>query len=114
MTRRTRECTVCPPWVVRCAHLPDGRVLRLSDSRVENFAAFGHTCGKRFTDDGYNLHLNLTSGLDSCIRTADCLALCLSDDCTLCVELGRSLANAEREFLRQEAILLGREQEVPA
>ena len=105
----SRDGCDCPPATVLCAHLPDGRVLRLTDDRVSSQHLHGHTCGggwRPFTDDGYGLHLTRTGDLGVCDKGEDCPAIVLPWPCDLCLELGQDFAEAERRFRQHEAALV--------
>ena len=100
---RQSECTICPAWVVRCAHF-DGLVLLLADNAASNHDAYCQpapfsVCGPLAEpqwDECPNCQADV--GFDIDPATAD--AAFLSD----------SLPAAEAEFERRaEALRLGQE-----
>lgn len=104
MPARERECTACPPWVVRCAHwdgvmvLGDGVAVRQS-----------HTCGDPAMDfSPFELH---SGELVNCTRGLGCDAMVVDCDRSVCVGF-QNAEDGHAEFARREAMLLGRE--VPA
>ena len=93
-----RECTVCPPWVLRCAHW-DGKVLALalSTEDTNHIAPCGPmTCLK--------IHVNTAVGYGPCESCGVPDRLHGITDFT-CHD---DLPAAEAEFRRREATLLGR------
>lgn len=92
------ECTICPPWAVRCAHF-GGRLLTLSDIRI-----YGTSRAECSHADHSSKHYSVAFvGEQMCACGVRALAgpgkILLTND----------RAAAEAEFARCEAHLLGRE-----
>ncbi len=60
---RKSECTVCPPWVVACAHF-EGQILVLTDCTLNN-----HTCASKSVTTGFEV----ASGI-GIVRCGSCAA----------------------------------------
>ena len=94
---RRSECPVCPPWVVWCAHFAS-RILILSDG-ISNPA--GCARHKR-----WRLLPAVGEGTGFMPRRTGCGCIGFNEDIWITLP---TLSDAEAEFRRREAALLGRE-----
>ncbi len=97
-----RECFVCPPWVVACAHL-DGLIAWTADM-------LGVPSDQRMSDRRFIVHGPTTITNDSTEfnkRWHKGCAASPGGDC-LCTD---DLAAAQQDLARRSAILMGREPE---
>ena len=93
---RRSECPVCPPWFVMCAHL-DGQVVGLISSDLARPCLPGHECSRAFTVNG-------PSSQRQCSCAVDHLVFVNPG-----VREFDLFEQAQADFRRREAALLGRE-----
>lgn len=96
-----RDGCGCPPWVVRCGHLPDGSLLMLADNQIPTPS---WACSKHVQPDP--TWPKFVIGHVAKPRLCEC-GLGQPSPCPFWT--AATLAEAETEFFRREAELLGRE-----
>lgn len=97
--RAGEPCTVCPPWVIACAHL-DGQVLALTERRLVS-----EKCCHAIAPPGFSV------GIGGGWRRCPTCHLPGRPSCTFVRDFGTDLSAAQAEFARRDEEL---RQRVPA
>lgn len=98
-----RECTVCPPWIEWCAHFGDWRVMLTSGGSKCSQPTLTKAIGQG------SWKVAVVKTVLPCPLGEECLHGPLSEADEIALLRFPTRADAEAEFHRREAALLGRE-----